>query len=185
MPEEKLNATQKKCRSASRARSVSRSCHQTRLPVDVKREATDHEDGHGARTDASAWKSEAMGGPNSWKGDKRRMKRPQSSEMKKSQEQKVGRLQRMVMQRPHPSELSGGLQTSSSAIKKKKHAASAAPLTGGEKRLRTLNKLLRDIEELQRRDDAGEALDEAQQSKLGRLDDVLEEMEELMSQAGA
>ena len=126
-----------------------------------------------------------MGGPNSWKGDKRRMKRPQSSEMKKSHEQKVGRLQRMVMQRPHPSELSGGLQTSSSAIKKKKHAASAAPLTGGEKRLRTLNKLLRDIEELQRRDDAGEALDEAQQSKLGRLDDVLEEMEELMSQAGA
>ena len=100
-------------------------------------------------------------------------------------------MNRMVMQRPHPSELGSTLPTNkqalahSSAIKKKKNAAAAAPLTGSEKRLRTLNKLLRDIEELQRKDDAGEALDEGQRTKLGRLDEVLEEMEELMSQAAA
>ena len=54
-------------------------------------------------------------------------------------------------------------------------------LQGGEKRLRALNKLLRDIEELQRREQAGETLDPQQQQKVGRLDDVLEEMESLMT----
>ena len=132
-----------------------------------------------------------MGGPKSWKGDKKRMKRPQSTEQKKSHEQNVGRLQRVVMKRPHPSELmppsspSAAPGHESTAIKKKKRAAAAAPLQGSEKRLRTLNKLLRDIEELQRKDDAGEPLDDAQRAKLERMDDVLEEMEELMTGGGS
>ena len=54
------------------------------------------------------------------------------------------------------------------------------PLKDGEKRLRALNKLLRDIEVLQEKEAAGETLDEQQETKLGRLDEVLAEMEELM-----
>ena len=61
--------------------------------------------------------------------------------------------------------------------KKKKQPA----LQSGEKRLRALNKLLRQIEELQERESRGEALDEQQQEKVGRLDVVLEEMESLMA----
>ena len=59
------------------------------------------------------------------------------------------------------------------------------PLAPAEKRLRTLNKVLRDIEELQRREAAGEELDEAQLTKMERMDDVLEEMEELMAEGSA
>ena len=50
--------------------------------------------------------------------------------------------------------------------------------------MRTL-KVLRDIEELQRREAAGEELDEAQLTKMERMDDVLEEMEELMAEGSA
>ena len=62
------------------------------------------------------------------------------------------------------------------AITKKK------PLSDAEKRLRTLNKVLAaDIESLQQREADGETLDEQQAAKVDRLDDVLNEMEELMS----
>ena len=52
---------------------------------------------------------------------------------------------------------------------------------GDEKRLRALNKKLREIEALQLSEAAGETLDEQQQAKLDSLDAVLEEMESLMT----
>ena len=47
------------------------------------------------------------------------------------------------------------------------------------KRARYLQKLLRQIESLQERKEAGEKLDEAQLQKLGRMDEVVAEIEEL------
>ena len=76
------------------------------------------------------------------------------------------------MSRPEPPP-----QPKQQGIKKKKPSA---PLQDSEKRLRALNKLLREIEALQAKEAAGEELDEQQQTKLDRLDDVLSEMEELM-----
>ena len=115
-----------------------------------------------------------MGGPTHWKGDKKRAKRWQQGtrEQKASMEQNVGRIQpeQRRMKRPAPE------QTPAPLAKKKP----SAPLSDAEKRLRALNKLLRSIEDLQRRDEAGEELDDAQLAKLGRLDEVLAEMEELM-----
>ena len=124
-----------------------------------------------------------MPGPKSWKGDKRRAKRPITQEQKLSAEQNVGRLQRVVMKRPEPAE---GRRIKPAIEKaQKKHRPTGAPLAPAEKRLRTLNKVLRDIEELQRREAAGEELDEAQLTKMERMDDVLEEMEELMAEGSA
>ena len=65
-------------------------------------------------------------------------------------------------------------------LEARKGALPAIVLKDGEKRLRALNKLLRDIEALQEKEAAGETLDEQQETKLGRLDEVLAEMEELM-----
>ena len=59
-------------------------------------------------------------------------------------------------------------------------APQRAAMNGDEKRLRALNKMLRETESLQDRAVAGEQLDEEQQRKLDRLDSVLEEMEGLM-----
>ena len=54
-------------------------------------------------------------------------------------------------------------------------------LNDNEKRVRALNKKLREIEALQLSEAAGETLDEQQQAKLDSLDAVLEEMETLMT----
>ena len=116
-----------------------------------------------------------MGGPSSWDGAKRRRKRPQTVESKLSLEQRVGRV-RMVVSKPEaPPPVMG--------ISKRKPAgrAAAVDLSKDDKRLRNLNKVLRQIEELQRRSATGEDLDEQQLEKVGRLDDVLEEMEGLMA----
>ena len=66
------------------------------------------------------------------------------------------------------------------AILKAPPPSRKVPLQGAEKRLRALNKLLRDMEALQEREAAGEELDEQQQAKLDRMEDVLSEMDELL-----
>ena len=114
-------------------------------------------------------------GPKSWSAAKRRMKRPETNEQKRSHEQNVGRLPRQTVSRP--AQPAAPLQP---AIAKKKKSA-AAPLQRDEKRLRSLNKLLRDIEALQAKEAAGEVLDEQQVAKVERLDEVIGEMEALMS----
>ena len=48
------------------------------------------------------------------------------------------------------------------------------------KRVKFLQKLLRQIENLKERQESGEVLDEAQRIKLGRLDEVVAEIEELL-----
>ena len=101
-----------------------------------------------------------------------RMKRPQTQEQKRSHEQVVGHIPKMKVSRPEPSPQQQPLK---SAVAKKR----AKPLERDEKRLRALNKLLREIEALQQREADGEALDEQQLAKLARLDDALGEMEAL------
>ena len=48
------------------------------------------------------------------------------------------------------------------------------------KRVRFLQKLLRQIESLKDRQDNGEKLDDAQLTKLGRMDKVVKELEEIL-----
>ena len=91
----------------------------------------------------------AKNGPKSWSAAKMRQKRPQSASMKAAHEQKVGRLPRQTVSRPEPPP-----QPKQQGIKKKKPSA---PLQDSEKRLRALNKLLREIEALQAKEAAGEA----------------------------
>ena len=98
------------------------------------------------------------------------MKRPETNAAIKNHEQNVGRLPRQTVSR--------AVQPAPMLIAKKKKGA--APLQTNEKRLRSLNKLLRDIEALQAKEAAGEELDDQQIAKVDRLDDVLAEMEELM-----
>lgn len=107
-------------------------------------------------------------GPNSWSNAKKRLKRPNTAEAKASMAQQVGK----------------------TFTKKRKMESVAMPrpkiqlnkkLAGDEKRLRSLNKLLRQIEELQARATNGEELDEQQMAKIGRLDEVMKEMDGLMS----
>jgi uncharacterized protein with WD repeat len=107
-------------------------------------------------------------GPRSWSKAKLRLKRPSTHEQKRSHDQQVGRLARLKPSRP--------AENIQKPISKKRTKA----LEGSEKRLRALNKLLREIEALQQREARGEALDEQQQAKLDRLDDVMSEMETLM-----
>lgn len=116
-----------------------------------------------------------MPGPNSWNGAKKRAKRPQTNEAKRSLEQNVGRLPRYQPPKFDDSKQRDMRMKPAAAITKKK------PLSDAEKRLRTLNKVLADIESLQQREADGETLDEQQAAKVDRLDDVLNEMEELMS----
>ena len=54
-------------------------------------------------------------------------------------------------------------------------------LNDNEKRVRALNKKLRDIEAIQEREKAGEPLDEQQLAKLDRLGSVLADLESLIS----
>ena len=53
-----------------------------------------------------------------------------------------------------------------------------------EVRLRALNKLLREIEALQQREEGGDELDAQQRKKCDRLDDVLREIETLLGAGG-
>lgn len=130
-------------------------------------------------------------GPKTWNGAKKRMKHPQTEEAKLSQEQRVGKT--FIKRR------------SDSVRQKQDPMKTKARLKLGdqEKRLRALNKLLRQIEELQAKSQAGETLDEQQVSsfsmlamamfyhceldcpqcaKIERLNDVLEEMDALLAQ---
>ena len=54
-------------------------------------------------------------------------------------------------------------------------------LNDNEKRVRALNKKLRDIEAIQEREKAGEPLDEQQLAKLDRLGSVLADLESLIT----
>ena len=54
-------------------------------------------------------------------------------------------------------------------------------LSSGEKRLRALNKKLREIEALQERQCQGEMLDDQQLSKLASLDSVLSQINEMLT----
>ena len=112
-------------------------------------------------------------GPTSWSAAKRRLKRPETKEQKKSHEQNVGRLPRQTCSKPAQP---AALPRSAGAIQKPR----SVPLQRDEKRLRALNKLLRGIEELQAREANGETLDEQQLAKVARLDDTLTEMESLV-----
>ena len=112
-----------------------------------------------------------MVGPTKWSGAKKRSKRPQTGEAIASLKQDVGRLPRQTVSRPEPVVD----QRPKPTIKRK------ATLQRDEKRLRSLNKLLRQIETLQEREASGEELDEQQQDKVERLDSVLQEMETLMA----
>lgn len=107
-----------------------------------------------------------MPGPRSWNGAKARHKRPLTNEAKRAQEQNVGR-KFVKLSRPEPPSVAPVIQKSS-----------RAPLAPDAKRVRALNKLLRQIEDLQERAAKGETLDEQQRAKVDRLDDVLREMEE-------
>ena len=116
----------------------------------------------------------AKNGPKSWSSAKLRQRRPQSKESIRSHEQNVGRLARQTVSRPAPP-----APPPKGPIRK----VHTKPLQRDEKRVRTLNKVLREIEELQRREAAGASLDAQQLCKLGRLDDVLSELEALMGGA--
>ena len=110
------------------------------------------------------------GGPKSWNGAKRRLKRPETDAAKRAKEGvDIGRVPRKLLSRPE------------STVKPLIAKSASRPLHADEKRLKSLNKLLRSIEDLQRREKAGETLDEQQEQKLARLDDVLDEMEQIMS----
>ena len=117
-----------------------------------------------------------MGGPKSWNGAKKRLKRPGSAEAKASMEQNVGF-------RADKKAAKAAAAAAKIAARPRSAIAKPAPRArgGDEKRLRALNKKLREIEALQLSEAAGETLDEQQQAKLDSLDAVLEEMESLMT----
>lgn len=119
----------------------------------------------------------AKNGPKSWSKAKMRQKRPDTHEKKKSHEQVVGKRFFKLTKPEQPLQPAPQPKPQQSAIHKKKRAA---PLQRDEKRLRALNKLLREIEALQEQETNGEVLDEQQQAKVDRLDSVLGEMDELM-----
>ena len=117
-----------------------------------------------------------MGGPKSWNGAKKRLNRPGSAEARASMEQNVGF-------RADKKAAKAAAAAAKIAARPRSAIAKPAPRArgGDEKRLRALNKKLREIEALQLSEAAGETLDEQQQAKLDSLDAVLEEMESLMT----
>ncbi|KAL1511962.1 hypothetical protein AB1Y20_005242 [Prymnesium parvum] len=115
-------------------------------------------------------------GPKSWSAAKKRQKRPQSEEAKLSQEQRVGK----AFIRKRRDEAGGRDRVEGMRQQPMKREATRK-LEGKDKRLRALNKLLREIEALQAKAKEGLPLDEQQCAKLERLDDILEEMESLIS----
>ena len=116
----------------------------------------------------------AMAGPRSWSGAKQRLKRPRTVEAAASLEQNVGKIQRRkIREQPRPPVRSGARAS------KKKLARDTREI-----RLRALNKLLREIEALQQREEGGDELDAQQRKKCDRLDDVLREIETLLGAGG-
>ena len=118
-------------------------------------------------------------GPKSWNGAKRRLKRPPTAEASASMRQDVGKQVTGSRRKEREAAAKAALPLSVTQPMKKP----ARNLRDGEKRLRALNKLLRQIEELQEREAAGEELDEQQQDKLDRMGEVIEELEALTQQA--
>ena len=96
-------------------------------------------------------------GPKSWSAEKRRQKRPQTAEAKLSQEQNVGKA--FIKRRSDGSRVG---DRSEGLLKQPMKSQPKRQLVDSEKRLRALNKLLRQIEELQGKAQAGEELDEQQ-----------------------
>jgi uncharacterized protein with WD repeat len=107
-----------------------------------------------------------MPGPASWNGAKKRRKRPLTAEARASASQDTGK----VLRDPHSRR---NAQTPLRKVEKK------IQKSGDEKRLRALNKKLREIEALTERQGRGEELDEQQQQKLESMGSVLEQMAEL------
>ena len=96
-------------------------------------------------------------GPKSWSAAKRRQKRPQTEEAQLSQEQNVGKA--FIKRRSEGNRVG---DRSEGTLKQPMKAHPKRKLQDTEKRLRALNKLLRQIEELQAKEQAGEELDEQQ-----------------------
>jgi hypothetical protein len=117
-----------------------------------------------------------MPGPKSWDGAKRRLKRPRTDGAAKALEQNVGKIVcgGKAARRPD------GVERPQQPMRKLKVVRN-----DHEKRLRALNKLLREIEALQERAATGDELDAQQSAKCSRLDVVLSEMEALISTADA
>lgn len=112
------------------------------------------------------------GGPKSKDGAWKRARKPLTAEAKASSKQDVGRKARQVLQRAMPE-----LHT---AMAKAAKPSAGSAMGEADKRLRALNKRLRQIEGLQELAAGGTELDAQQQQKVGRLGEVLAEMEELM-----
>mmetsp|Transcript_74023 Transcript_74023/g.123613 ORF Transcript_74023/g.123613 Transcript_74023/m.123613 type:complete len:109 (+) Transcript_74023:28-354(+) len=106
-----------------------------------------------------------MPGPKKWSGGKRRLKRPRTVEAKASLEQRVTK----------------HIHKSKTHAQQEPMHKKTPKLGMHEKRLRALNKKLQSLEALQERVGRGETLDEQQQTKLGTLGMVLQEMEVLMT----
>ena len=128
-------------------------------------------------THSPPWPASSMVGPKKRPGtfaakQQKRLNRPLSAERAASIAQKVGKLPRQTVSRAwEPEPMRRERETKGSG---------AAALQSHEKRLRALNKRLRQIEALQELEASGGALDEQQLSKVERLDETLKEMEELM-----
>ena len=71
------------------------------------------------------------------------------------------------------------------ALKQKSNKMLEDPDSMNQKRSRALQKLLRQIEVLAEKQNAGKILDEAQLEKLGRFDAVVAELEEIMDPKGS
>ena len=108
-------------------------------------------------------------------GAKKRLKRPRTEGAARAIAQDVGKI------------VCGGkaARRSDGADRPQMPMRKQPKKTGSEKRLRALNKLLREIEALQERAMAGETLLPEQNAKCSRLDTVLSEMEALMAEAAA
>ena len=113
------------------------------------------------------------GGPSKKDGAWKRARKPLTEESRASFKQDVGKKKRQVLQRAMP-ELH-------SAMAKAKAPSAGSAMGEADKRLRALNKRLRQIEDLQKLAADGVELDAQQNAKLTKLDSILTQMEELMS----
>jgi len=112
-----------------------------------------------------------MAGPNSWGGAKKRLKRPLTAEAKRSADQDTGKILRGARK----------IDYANTPLRK----GPRVKLTGEVKKLKALNKKLREIEALAELQAKGEELDEQQMEKLECMGAVLEQMAELGVPLGA
>ena len=106
-----------------------------------------------------------------------------TAERKATNEQNVGKLKPQTCRKAW--ELPFREQKGSSAPHAQppmKAARTSKPLDSDGKRLRALNKRLRQIEELQDHEASGTELDEQQRAKCDRLDETIGELSELVVQ---